>query len=431
MRMMIIRPSYTSPEKSVRKPIGMPDSIKKNRSSIIVASCFSIQAIGVGVYISYGVFFNPLMDEFGWSRAIISGASSVAFFISGLFAVFIGMLNDKIGPKLIMTVTAVFFGVGLMLMSGLNSILELYLFFGLIFGIGLSSIDVIALTTIARWFPEKRGKMTGIVKVGTGAGQLFFPLLASSIIAGYGWQHAYRVVGTISLILLIAIAQLLHKDPGALDQSEITEKSKTNTRHPDGLNLSFSRAWKTSQLWMLCAVTLTIVSCLMSIMVHIVPYGRDIGISAHKAAGILSTIGGVSMAGRFITGIIIDRIGCKRSMILSLILLIAGLSWLQTANILWQLYIFACIYGFAHGSFFTIVSPIVAELFGTDSHGALFGMIVFFGTTGGSIGPFIVGYLFDISGSYTLPFQLILLTSVLGLGILLLLKPVKKNLPKH
>jgi len=403
-----------------------PDTIINNRSSIIVASCFSIQAIGVGIFISYGVFFNPLMSEFGWSRAVISGASSVAFFISGLVAIYIGILNDRIGPKLIMTVTAIFLGLGLMLMSGLDAIWELYLFFGLIFGLGLSSIDVIALTTIARWFPEQRGKMTGIVKVGTGAGQLFFPLLTTSIIAGYGWRNAYLVLGIVSLILLCAIAQLLKRDPGKISYTNTLKKAHKSNRQP-GPNLSFSQALKTTQFWMLCGITLTVVSCLMSIMVHIVPYGRDIGISAHKAAGVLSTIGGVSMAGRFITGIVIDRIGCKRSMVLSIVLLIVGLSWLQTADALWELYIFACIYGFAHGGFFTIVSPIVAELFGTISHGALFGMIVFSGTTGGSIGPFITGYLFDISGSYHLPFWLILLTSILGLGFLFLLKPIKKD----
>jgi len=404
-----------------------PNKNKLSDSSIIIASCFSIQAIGIGIYVSYGVLFNPLMLEFGWSRATISGASSVAFFISGLFAVYIGRMIDKLGPSLIMAISAIFLGLGCMLMYGLNTIWQLYLFFGLIFGIGLSSIDVIALSTIARWFPEKRGFMTGIVKVGTGAGQLFFPLFASWLIVGFGWRNAYLVLGLISLALLSIIAQLLKRD--SKKQKNHSKSAVLNTNcHQADTDLSFSQATKTVQFWMVCLITLIVVFCLMSVLVHIVPYGRDIGISTHKATGILSTIGGVSMAGRFLTGIIIDRIGSRRSMILSLFILIAGFLWLQTADTLWELYVFACIYGFAHGGFFTIISPIVAERFGIGSHGALFGIVVFSGTTGGAIGPIVVGYLFDISGSYNFPFGLILFVSALGLGLSFFLKPARHRM---
>ncbi|MBW2369907.1 MAG: MFS transporter [Deltaproteobacteria bacterium] len=397
-----------------------------NYSNIIIASCFSIQAIGIGVYVSFGVFFNPLMSEFGWPRAVIPGASSIAFFISGIFAIYVGRLNDRIGPKIIMTVTAVFLGIGCMLMSALNSVWQLYLFFGLVFGMGFSSIDVIALTTVARCFPAKRGMIIGIVKVGTGAGQLVIPLLASWLIAGYGWRNAYLVLGAASLILLFAVAQLLKRDTGELPHN-LKSKNPTSGLPPTGPNLSFSQAAKTRQLWMICTINLMILSGLMSVIVHVVAYGRDMGVSAHKAAGVLSTIGGVSMVGRFMTGMIIDRIGCKRSMVVSLWILLAGLFWLQSADMPWKLYIFACIYGLAHGGFFTVISPIVAELFGIVSHGALFGLVVFFGTTGGAIGPIITGYLFDISGSYHLPFRLILLFSAFGLALLFFLKPVNQR----
>ena len=394
-------------------------------SSIIVASCFSVQAIGVGVYISYGVFFNPLMAEFGWPRAAISGSSAVAFFVSGLFGVFIGRLNDRIGPRIIMSVTALFLGIGCMLMSGMDTLWELYLYFGLVFGIGLSSIDVIALTTIARWFPEKRGFMTGITKVGTGAGQLIFPLLASFLISGFGWRHAGVILGILALISLLVIAQFLKKEPAGSGKTAALSPGRI-VRRPDG-DLSFSEASRTFPLWLLCIINLIIVSCLMSILVHIVPHGRDIGISAHKAASVLSAIGGVSMAGRFIIGMVIDRIGGKRAMILSLLLLLAGLFWLQTADSLWKLYVFACVYGLAHGGFFTVISPITAELFGPASHGALFGLVVFFGTAGGALGPILTGYLFDISGSYSLPFRLILTVGALGFLFLFLLKPVRSE----
>ena len=160
---------------------------------------------------------------------------------------------------------------------------------------------------------------------------------------------------------------------------------------------------------------------------HIVPHAQDLKISATRAATILSTIGGVSMAGRFITGIVIDRIGSKKAMILCFILLIAGLLWLQMTKELWMLYVFAAIYGIAHGGYFTTMSPIVAEFFGLNAHGVLFGIVVFSGTIGGAIGPILAGYIFDVTAGYGLAFWLCTLMSASGLFLLLFLKPTEKR----
>ena len=391
---------------------------------VIAAACFGIQAIGVGTYVTYGVFFNSLLSEFGWSRASISGASSTAFLLMGLFGIFVGRLNDKIGPRNVMAVTGFLFGLGHLLMSRLGAIWQLYLFYGIIIGIGLSSVDVIALSTTARWFDKKRGIMTGIVKIGTGAGQFIIPLMASMLITRYGWRTSYFIIGSGVLLSLVAIAQLLRRDPSQIsplpDCENDVSGSKPGLAGAEGLTLG--EAAHTKQFWTICAVNLAIVFCFMTIIVHIVPHAQDIRISATIAATILSTIGGVSMAGRFITGIAIDRIGSKKAMILCFILLIAGLLWLQIAKELWMLYVFALIYGIAHGGYFTTMSPIVAEFFGLNAHGVLFGIVAFSGTIGGAIGPILAGYIFDITAGYGLAFWLCTLMSASGLLLLLLLK---------
>ena len=393
---------------------------------VIAASCFSIQAIGVGIYVAYGVFFNPLIAEFGWSRTIISGASSVAFLIMGIFGIFVGRFNDRFGPKKLMSITAIFLGVGYLLMSRLTAVWQLYLFYGIIFGIGLSSIDVIAMTTIARWFTLKRGMMTGIVKVGTGAGQFTLPLLASVLISLYGWRNAYVIIGTAAMVILVGIAQLLKRDPGQVEVTPGLKRSVLKTKKKTiSVNLTLEEALRTVQLWIICVVNLTLLFCLMSIMVHIVPHARDIGLSASRAAWVLSTIGGVSMIGRFIAGLAIDRVGSKQVMIICFFLLIAGLLWLQTADALWMLFLFACVYGIAHGGFFTAISPLVAELFGIKSHGVIFGIVACFGAIGGAAGPILAGYIFDNSGSYSIYFWLITFMEMLSLGLMFLLKPIQ------
>ena len=395
---------------------------------VIAAACFGIQAIGVGTYVSYGVFFNPLISEFGWSRAAISGASSMAFFTMGLLGIFVGRLNDKIGPRNVMAATGFLFGLGHLLMSRLGAVWQLYFFYSFIVGIGLSSVDVIALSTTARWFVNKRGIMTGIVKIGTGAGQFIIPLVASILIIQYGWRTSCNIIGASAIISLVAISRLLRRDPNQIDFLQAYEKETPEDNQGLAVGgFSLSETLRISQFWTICSINLAIVFCFLIIMLHIVPHAHDIGVSATRAATVLSMIGGVSMIGRFIIGIAIDRIGSKRAMILCIIFLIGGLLWLQMANDLWMLYLFAIIYGIAHGGYFTAMSPIVAEFFGISAHGVLFGIVAFSGTVGGAVGPILAGHIFDVTGGYGPAFLLCTLMSAIGLVLLLLLKPMNER----
>lgn len=398
----------------------------KSYGYTIFAACFTIQAVGIGSYVAYGVFFNALMSEFHWSRATISGASSLAFFMMGFVGMLIGRLNDRYGPRLLMSVTSLFFGAGLMLMSQLNSVLQLYIFYGVLLGIGLSSVDVIALTTIARWFSLRRGAMTGLVKVGTGAGQFTIPLIASFLIGLVGWRHTYLIIGVAASIILFGVAQILKRDPDEFQRTSRGDTTSGRQIDPDeSRSLSFEKTRKTYQFWNLCIVNFLVIFCLISIIIHIVPHARDTGLSAGQAAGVLSTIGGVSMLGRFISGLAIDRYGSRAIMGACLLLLIISLLWLQVAETLWMLFLFAFIYGLAHGGVFTAVSPIVAEIFGIKAHGTILGIVVCFGTTGGAIGPIFTGQLFDMTGSYAPAFLAFIIISTCSLGILYLLKPLK------
>ena len=263
---------------------------------IIAAACFGIQAVGVGLFVSYGVFINPLIEEFGWTRAAISGASSLSFFLMGLLGIFVGRLNDKIGPRKVMLFTCCFIGLGFFLTSKTQSIWHLYLFYGILAGIGFSSIDVIALSTTARWFVKKRGIVTGLVKVGTGAGQLIAPLTASLLITGFGWRTSLVVIGIFGMILLILMSRLLRRDPEDMGlNAEKKVVSKIDAKVFKGTVLSFGQAIRTNQFGLIFILNFAVVYCLLIVLVHIVPFARDLGVSAAKAAVVLYTIGGVSM----------------------------------------------------------------------------------------------------------------------------------------
>jgi MFS family permease len=172
----------------------------------IVASGFIIQAVAIGAMFTYGVFFKEFQAEFGWTRATVSGASSLAFLVMGAAGIRAGRLNDRIGPKILVVVSGISMGLGYLLMSRIQAPWQLYLLYGVLVGTGFSTHDVITLSTVARWFAKRRGMMSGIVKVGTGSGQLVVPLIATALIAAYGWRNAYLIIGAAVLVILVTVA---------------------------------------------------------------------------------------------------------------------------------------------------------------------------------------------------------------------------------
>jgi len=226
-------------------------------------------------------------------------------------------------------------------------------------------------------------------------------------------------------VLLVSSGLLLRRDPGQKGLlPDGDEKTTVSDLHLPEVGVSLGEAILTRQFWIICVINLITVCCLMTIVVHIVPHAMDLGIPAVLAAGILSTIGGTSMVTRMVTGIAIDRVGNKKVMTLCFLILIAVFLWLQVSKELWMLYVFAVVYAFAHGGLFTVISPIVAELFGIGSHGVLFGIVVFSGTVGGAMGPILAGHIFDIMHSYQLFFFILVGFAVAGLILTSLLRPV-------
>jgi MFS family permease len=394
---------------------------------IIVATGFSIMMIVHGTFNSFGVFFTPLLAEFGSTRAVLSGASSLAFFVMGFMAIVVGVLADRFGPRVVLTTCTLFFGAGHLLMSQADAIWQIYLFF-IIMGIGMSAFDVVPLSTIVRWFIKKRGTMSGIMKVGTGLGMMVMPLVTSGLIGAVGWQNSYRILGVLILVAVIPLAQLMRRDPremGLLPDGDGQPVTGSPALVEKGL--SFREAMRTRQLWMVCGFYTVILYCGLTILVHIVPYAVDLGVSTPIAAGVIATIGGTRIPGRLVMGFAGDKIGHKRGMVVCFVILITALSWLQFAGELWMLYLFAAIYGFNHGGFFALISPLIADLFGTRSQGTLLGIVIFSGTVGGSIGSVVAGHIFDITGSYQPAFSILLILAIIGLILTTLIRPISSR----
>lgn len=253
-------------------------------------------------------------------------------------------------------------------------------------------------------------------------------VVACFLIEGCGWRYAFVCFGIVVLVILIGSGQMLRRDPGhkgnLLDGPGNPGQAGKGAPE-DGLSLR--EAARTPQLWLFCIIAFLVMNCLLTILMHVVPHASDIGLDPMKAAGVVSTVGGVSMLGRLLTGFLIDRIGTRKSLTICFILLIAGFLWLEIAREAWMLYLFAAIYGVAHGSFMTLISPTVARLFGISSHGVLVGIVLASGNFGGAVGPVVAGYIFDLTHSYQMVFLLLAAVCATALLLTPFLKPAVRE----
>ena len=392
---------------------------------VVVAAAFLMMLMMWGAYYSFGIFFKPLLDEFGWTRAMTSGAFSLSFFLTGLLGVFAGRLTDRFGPRVVMTVCGFFLGLGYLLVSQTSAFWQLYLFYGVVVALGMSASVIPLQSTIARWFVRRRGAMNGIIISGIGVGMVIIPPIANWLISSYGWRTSYFVVGISALILIISTAQFLRRDPSKMGQLPYGQSESEVGVSSQDTGFSLREALRTRQFLMLAVALLCFTMAEGTVLVHIVSHAIGLGISDTGAALIIPVIGAISILGRVLLGIAGDRIGNRLALVIGFAFMLVSLFWLLFARELWMLYLFAAIFGIGYGGISALVSPIVAELFGLSSHGVIFGVVIMFGGTGGmAIGPLLAGHIFDITGSYQTAFLIYAIISVVGLILTSRLRPV-------
>lgn len=396
---------------------------------VIVAVTFIIMLFSWGLYIVFGIFFDQLLVEFQWSRAMISGAYSLSSIVSGVLAIAMGGLTDRFGPRLVVTFCGFCLGLGYLLMSQVNALWHLYLFYGVIVGIGMSGLWIPLISPIVRWFVGKRSLMTGLVISGLTVGQLIAPLVISRLIVAYGWRLSYIILGGAVMLMIVLLSQFLRPGPGQTGQllSGEKEREKQNLK-PESEDFLLKEAVHTKQFWLVAIIFFCIGFTAFSVTVHIFPHATKLGISAITAANILAISGGIGIIGNFVLGGIIgDIIGNRKVFIIGLVLMVASLLWIIPTREVWRLYLFAVVFGIGIGGAGTSESPLIARLFGLSSHGLIYGVVGFSWTLGGAVGPFVTGYMCDVFQNYQLAFLLCAVIGVIGILLLLMLRPTKRR----
>jgi MFS family permease len=376
-----------------------------------------------GLMYSYGVFFKYLVADFGWTRAATSGVHSLFMVVHGGLAVGSGWLVDRIGPAKVMAGCAFIAGVGLALTSQVGALWQLYVTYGIIFGIGQSAGYITTTATTARWFIKRRGLALGIVTSGAGLGVLIIAPLAARLIDAFGWSMAYLVLAAATWTIVIPSALLLRRDPaekglkpyGLDEATRALDSGQKNEVDAGERGMAVEAAARYKQLWVLFSIYFLFNFCLQMVMVHLVNFATDMGIASLIAATFISIIGIGSFIGRLGMGTASDRIGADNALLICCIIMLSTLVLIIFAQELWMFYLFAIVFGFAYGGEVPQMPVLVGRFFGLRNVAVLVGVIV-------AIGAWVGGQVFDVTQSYQPAFTIAAVAGFFAIALTLMLK---------
>lgn len=395
---------------------------------IVVAAGFFIWLIGFGTYGTYGVFFKPMIIEFGWSRADTSLAYSFGILGMSFFAIATGWLTDRLGPRTVVVFFGSFVGLSFLLLSRINAVWQFQLIHGLMTAIGMSTTTAPIMATTARWFDHRRGLMSGIVQAGLGIGGLIFSPLAGWLIVGYGWRHAYVVLGIIALVGIAISGLFLRRDPTDIGQvpdgferGALAPKTNQPPGHQDE-DFSLLAIIYTKAFWIVAGLHFGFGFLRSTFMAHTAAHVQDVGFSLADAANIVAVISVSSIFGRIGMGRAADLLGVKTAFIISYAATAVALIWGLISIDLWGLYLFAFIFGFGWGAQAVLRFAVTTDTFGLASIGLLMGILGIAEAVASAAGSYYAGYIFDIIGSYRPAFWTGIIISIAGITLAGLLK---------
>jgi MFS family permease len=393
---------------------------------VIVAATFLIVAASWGMHVGFSIFIEPLSREFGWGSAAISGAWSLNALLNGFLGIIAGRQSDKFGPKKVVLFCSIFFGLGLILMSRIESIWHLYLFYGIITAIGMSAGIAPLQSTVVKWFVKRRGLMVSVFIMGFTCGTTIISPIANQLIISQGWRNAYLILAVASFLVIFFAALLLKSNPSQIGQLPYgaTDAAENESNQHQLSGFSLRQSFGTLQFWLLCIYFFCIAFSMMIVMIHIVPHAIHVGISSTTAVTILAVISISAMAATIPEGYMVDKIGIRRTtIILTALLTISMLLLLFLGNSSLALFLFAIPFGVSFSALDILLTLLSSRLFGLIALGAIIGFVNAILQIGSSLGPIVSGIIFDATGSYQLSFLLCTIVSVIALVTTLLLRP--------
>lgn len=405
---------------------------------IVVALSFFNISMTMGLRNAYPVYLVHLVDEFGWSLAATSGVYSMAMIITALASPFAGGLLDRLGSHRVIPLAAVVLGLGLAFSAAAQSLWHLYLSFGVVASIGINGLWFVPhAAVISQWFEEKRGTAMGLAFSGSGIGIFLVAPLSEYLIGKTGWRGAFLLSGAFVIATIAPLSYLVfrrrapHLTPSMPGPDggphPCASKEREEMEFPEpGIEWTLAAAARTLIFWALFVIYICTSFGILGVLAHQVAYLTFIGYSKMKAAAIMGAWGLISVPSRIFFGFVSDKAGRRFALVASLLLSFTGTLALVALSFVRNdllLYAFAVLFGLGFGVRSSVMGPLVADVFGGARFGTIFGVISAAIGVGGALGPWLVGFLYDITGSYVLPLSLTAFVLAVGVAASFLAHP--------
>ncbi len=397
----------------------MDAEIERRRRSVLIGSVGLLLVSGGGMYLII-VALKDVAMEFGWPRAVPSLAVSLQFVGSGFGGVVMGWVLDRFGFAVPALVGAVMAGLGGILGGQIDAAWQLYLIYGLMFGLsGQGSVAAPAMANIVRWYEKRRGMAVGIVASGQALAGIIWPPVFGFAMAAVGWRDMFFWFGVFAFCVMLPLAFVVrhrpppHPEPGAPAAAESAPLTPPR-RGPEAQSLSpFS---------IHCILCTAICGCCVAMALplgHLVALVTDRGHPLLNAVEVLSAMLMAAFVSRVVLlGLLSDRVGGLRALMVFSVVQAVTLASFTAIDELWALYVVAVLCGLGYGGIFPLYAVAIRDHLPIGEIGRRTGVIFMFGAVAMGFGSWMGGVLFDLTGSYTLPFLIGAGFNVVNLAIL-------------
>jgi MFS family permease len=361
---------------------------------VIVAAGGLLGCVAMGAMFSLPVFLLTIARDTGWSVTGVSSAMTVAFLAVAFASMAWGSLSDRFGPRAVVLAGSVMLTASLALASRAASLIEFQLIFGLILGVGIAAIFAPMMACVTGWFDTHRSLAVSLVSAGMGMAPLTMAPLAAWLVTQYDWRTSMLIIAAIAAAIMIPVSFLIRR-PQALEQAQAAGT-------PDDVpQMSVGQALRSPQFGVLLLTNFFCCATHAGPIIHTVSYAVSCGIPLIAAVSIYSVEGLAGMAGRIGFGLLGDRFGAKRVLVLGLLAQAFGALAYVVVRELAAFYAVAAVFGFIYSGVMPLYAVTARENFPLRMMGTVIGGTAMAGSLGMSLGPLVGGLIYDSFASYT------------------------------
>ena len=397
-----------------------------NRRTIAIAGV--LMQIALGAVYAWSVFRTPLTRQFGWTISEVTLTFTISIFVLGIAAFFGGLWLNRRGPRVVALTGGVLYGLGVFLASfSANKLWWLYLSYGFIGGIGLGLGYIVPVAVLVKWFPDRRGLITGIAVGGFGAGALITAPVATQLIQSVGVMNTFAYLGVAYLIVTVVAGLFMHNPPEGWRPSGWTpSSSQMSQRAVKDYTLSQAlKTWQWYALWLLLFLN-TFAG--ISIISQEAPIFQElIGVSAVIAASMVGAASIGNAAGRVFWAWVSDLI-TRRVTFFVMLLLQVLLFWLMPSiAAVTSMTVLTFVVLMCYGGGFGTMPAFAADYFGSKNVGPIYGLMLTAWGTASIAGPLLIAYLRETTGSYHRPLHIIAAVMAVSALLPVLISPPRSG----